>query len=172
MPGITYLLNPVPGIQIGGKLLVSGPNIMQGYYASEQPGVIVPPRNGWYDTGDIVSIDGAGYITICGRVKRFAKIGGEMVSLTAVEAYINEVWAHHTHAVVQIPDPKKGEQLVLVTTYPDANRSDIVQHVLQHQIGKLNIPKTILTIHEMPVLPTGKTNYLELQAWVESTVIH
>lgn len=170
MPGITYLLNPVPGIQIGGKLLVSGPNIMQGYYSSEQPGVIVPPRNGWYDTGDIISIDGEGYITICGRVKRFAKIGGEMVSLTAVEAYIHQVWTHHTHAVVQIPDPKKGEQLVLVTTYPNANRADIVQYVLQHQIGKLNIPKTILIIHKMPVLPTGKTNYLELLTWVETMV--
>ncbi|MDH5553209.1 MAG: bifunctional 2-acylglycerophosphoethanolamine acyltransferase/acyl-ACP synthetase, partial [Nitrosomonas sp.] len=115
-------------------------------------------------------IDGAGYITICGRVKRFAKIGGEMVSLTAVEATIYHVWSHHTHAVVQIPDTKKGEQLVLVTTYPNAKRSDIVQYVLQHQIDKLNIPKTILTIHEMPVLPTGKTNYLELQDWVKSTV--
>lgn len=172
MPGITYLLSPVPGIQMGGKLIVSGPNIMQGYYSSEQPGVIVPPRNGWYDTGDIVSIDGAGYITIRGRVKRFAKIGGEMVSLTAVEAYVYQVWSHHTHAVVQIPDPKKGEQLVLVTTYPNANRSDIVQYVLQHQIGKLNIPKTILIIHKMPVLPTGKTNYLELQSWVETMVQH
>ncbi len=172
MPGITYLLNPVPGIKMGGQLLVSGPNIMQGYYSVEQPGVIIPPRNGWYDTGDIVSIDGAGYITIRGRIKRFAKIAGEMVSLTAVETTIYEVWAHHTHAVVQIPDPKKGEQLVLVTTYPDANRTDIVKYVLQHQISKLNIPKTILTIHEMPVLPTGKTNYLELQEWVESMIQH
>ena len=157
---------------MGGKLLVSGPNIMQGYYSSEQPGVIVPPRNGRYDTGDIVSIDGTGYITIRGRVKRFAKIGGEMVSLTAVEATIYQVWAHHTHAVVQVPNPKKGEQLVLVTTYPNANRADIVQYVLQHQIGKLNIPKTILIIHKMPVLPTGKINYLELQLWVDSMVQH
>ena len=172
MPGITYLLNPAPGIQIGGKLLVSGPNIMQGYYSSEQPGVIVPPRNGWYDTGDIISIDMEGYVSICGRVKRFAKIGGEMVSLTAVEAYINQVWSHHTHAVVQIPDTKKGERLILVTTYPDANRADIVQYALQHQIGKLNIPKTILTIHEMPISPAGKINYLELQTWVETTVRH
>ncbi len=170
MPGITYLLNPVPGIKIGGKLLVSGPNIMQGYYLPEQPGMIVPPRNGWYDTGDIVSIDGTGYITIRGRIKRFAKIAGEMISLTAVETFINNVWAHHTHAVVQIPDPKKGEQLVLVTTYSNASRADIVQYVKQHQIGELNIPKTILIIHTMPVLPTGKTNYLELQAWVESTI--
>lgn len=170
MPGISYQLHPIPGIKNGGKLLVSGPNIMRGYYLPGRPGEIVPPENGWYDTGDIVSFDEAGYITISGRVKRFAKIGGEMVSLTAVEETIGKLWPHHAHAVVQIPDPKKGEQLVLVTTNPDADRNAIIRYMQQHQIGELSIPKTILIIDKIPRLATGKTNYIEVLEWVESTV--
>lgn len=172
VPGISYRLDPVEGIENGGKLLVSGPNIMQGYYLSDQPGKIVPPKNGWYDTGDIVSIDETGYLTISGRVKRFAKIGGEMVSLTAVEQIIKNLWPQHTHAVVQIPDSKKGEQLVLITTYPEASRNDVVQYVQQHQLGELNIPRNILITDKIPLLATGKTNYMELLEWVKSTMPH
>ncbi len=170
MPGIAYQLEPVPGIEEGGKLLVSGPNIMQGYYQSDKPGTIIPPVNGWYDTGDIVTIDDSGYITIKGRAKRFAKIGGEMISLTAVENYICKLWPQYIHAVVSVPDPRKSEQLILVTTNPAANRSDLLQYVQQHEIGELSLPKTIMIADKIPVLATGKTNYVALLDWVQSTI--
>lgn len=100
MPGIHYKLESVSGIEYGGRLLVSGPNIMKGYYLAETPGEIVPPADGWYDTGDIVEIDVEGYLFIKGRAKRFAKIGGEMVSLTAVEESINWLWSEYRHATI------------------------------------------------------------------------
>jgi acyl-[acyl-carrier-protein]-phospholipid O-acyltransferase / long-chain-fatty-acid--[acyl-carrier-protein] ligase len=169
MPGISHRLQPVPGIEEGGRLLVSGPNIMTGYYLSDKPGEIQPPVEGWYDTGDIVTIDDTGYITIKGRVKRFAKIGGEMVSLSAAEDYIGKLWPQYMHAVVQIPDPKKGEQLVLVTTNPTATRNDLIGYAKENGISELSIPRTILTVDDIPVLGTGKTNYVALLEWVEST---
>lgn len=170
MPGISYQLQPIPGIENGGKLLVSGPNIMKGYYLSENPGVITPPGNGWYDTGDIVAMDDFGFITIKGRVKRFAKIGGEMVSLMATEEYISELWPQYIHAVVQIPDPKKGEQLVLVTTNPQANRNDLLNYLQQHTVSEINLPRTILVTDKIPVLGTGKTDYVALLDWVKATL--
>lgn len=168
LPGISHQLHPVPGIDEGGKLLVSGPNIMMGYYLATKPTEIQPPKDGWYDTGDIIAIDDMGYLTIKGRVKRFAKIGGEMVSLTAVEEYIGKLWPDHLHATIQIPDPKKGEQIVLVTTYPDANREKLVAYVIENKIGELSIPKTILITEHIPLLATGKTDYLVLLDWVNS----
>ena len=169
MPGISHQLQPVPGIEEGGRLFVSGPNIMKGYYLPDAPGKIQTLIDGWYDTGDIVAIDDIGYITIKGRAKRFAKIGGEMVSLSAVEDYISKLWPQYTHAVVQIPDTKKGEQLVLVTTNPTASRNDLISCTKEISISELSIPKTILITDNIPVLGTGKTNYVALLEWVNAT---
>lgn len=159
LPGIKYRIKPVPGIDEGGVLVVSGPNVMRGYLLAEHPGVLLPPEEGWYETGDIVSIDDAGFVTIKGRVKRFAKIGGEMVSLTMVEQQINLLWPDYHHAVVNVPDAKKGEKIVLVTTYPYAAREEIVAHAKATRMGEIAIPKRILIIKEMPLLGTGKTDY-------------
>ena len=98
-----------------------GPNVMAGYLLADQPGVVVPPEGGWHDTGDIVTIDD-GYVTIRGRAKRFAKLGGEMVSLAAVESLACGLWSDAQHVVLSLPDPRKGEQLVLVTDKPDAEQ--------------------------------------------------
>jgi acyl-[acyl-carrier-protein]-phospholipid O-acyltransferase/long-chain-fatty-acid--[acyl-carrier-protein] ligase len=165
VPGIHYQLEKIPGIENGSKLLVSGPNIMKGYYLIDSPGQVMPPVNGWYDTGDIIEMDEEGYLFIKGRAKRFAKIGGEMVSLTAVEEYVNKLWPAYTHAVVQTPDAKKGEQLVLITTHPSAHRNELLSYAQQQGIGELNIPKTILIIDEIPLLGTGKTDYATLRDW-------
>ena len=164
MPGIEYDLEPVPGISEGGRLVVSGPNIMLGYLRAENPGVLEPPVDGRYDTGDIVSVDAEGFVTILGRVKRFAKIAGEMVSLTAVEGYANAVWAGHMHAVVSVPDARKGEQLVLVTDKPDADRDDLLSYAKDQGIAELMVPKAIHVVGEIPVLGTGKVDYVGIKA--------
>src|SRR6201990_1140640 len=115
MPGDEARLEPVPGVDEGGRLFVRGPNVMLGYLKTDNPGVIQPPPEGWHDTGDIVVIDPQGYVTIKGRAKRFAKIGGEMVSLAAVETLAGQLWPDALSAVASTPDPRKGERLVLIT---------------------------------------------------------
>ncbi|HMQ10405.1 MAG TPA: AMP-binding protein [Oligoflexia bacterium] len=163
MPGIKYRLEPVPGIEQGGKLIVKGPNIMKGYLLADKPGVIQPPKNDEYDTGDIVSLDEEGFLSIEGRAKRFAKIAGEMVSLTAVEMYIAELWPKHHHAIVAIPDAKKGEALLLVTENKKAKKEDIRAHAKAKGMTELYVPKTIMHMDKLPLLATGKTDYVQLQ---------
>src|SRR5690606_32357350 len=125
LPGIQARLDPVAGIEQGGRLIVKGPNIMLGYLKTEIPGVLQPPPQGEYDTGDIVAIDGTGFVTIQGRVKRFAKVAGEMVSLGAVEELAGQIWPGHTHVAVSIPDVRKGEQIVLLTEKEGATRDKL-----------------------------------------------
>lgn len=164
LPGITPKLERIEGIdEKAGKLIISGPNIMKGYLKSDMPGVLQPPEDGWYDTGDIVAIDEAGYITIQGRMKRFAKIGGEMVSLTAVEAAMQKLWPETHHAVVSVKDDKKGEKLILFTTQPEPKGEDIMRHFRELGINELSIPKQIQPVADIPLLGTGKTDYVTLQ---------
>lgn len=166
LPGISYQIKPIAGIEKGGELLVSGPNIMKGYLLANHPGVLKPPVGGWYETGDIVSIDEAGFVTILGRIKRFAKIGGEMVSLTMVEAEVAKLWPEYQHAVVSLPDERKGEQLVLVTTNPTATREELVAFAKANHIGEIMMPKKIVIIKTMPLLGTGKVDYNKVKEWL------
>ncbi|MBI1424482.1 MAG: AMP-binding protein [Gammaproteobacteria bacterium] len=159
LPGMQIRREPIAGVASGGRLLVKGPNIMLGYLLHDQPGVIRPVDSGWYDTGDIVSFDDEGYLTIAGRAKRFAKIGGEMVSLSAVEEMVAQVWPNQDHAVVTIPDTVKGEQLVLVTAQPDAHRGELLDYARGEGIAELMIPKKILCVKTLPLLGSGKTDY-------------
>ncbi|MFC1659364.1 AMP-binding protein [Pseudomonadota bacterium] len=163
LPSIDYILENVPGIEDGGRLFVSGANIMKGYLFSDNPGVIIPPKDGKHDTGDIVSFDEDGYIIIKGRAKRFAKIAGEMISLTAVEAYLFDLWPESYHAVISIPDDKKGELLVLITDYQDASREEISAYIKLQGIGTLFLPRIIRIVDEIPLLGTGKTDYTAVQ---------
>lgn len=163
MPGIHSKLEPVPGIETGGKLIVSGPNVMLGYLLSDNPGKILLTENDTYDTGDIVEFDEDGYITIKGRAKRFAKIAGEMVSLTAVESYLSDLWPDNHHAIISIPDEKKGEQLILVTDMKTATREAIIAYVKEHGITELSIPKQIKIVDKVPLLGTGKTDYVKVK---------
>ncbi len=156
-------LEPVPGITEGGRLFVKGPNIMMGYLRADTPGVIEPPPAGWYDTGDIVKIDELGFLTILGRAKRFAKIAGEMISLTSVEAKLQLAFPDLSHAVVAIPDPKKGEQLVMFTTLPKPDRKKIADALKAQGASDLMVPKLIEQLHEMPLLGSGKTDHTSLQ---------
>jgi acyl-[acyl-carrier-protein]-phospholipid O-acyltransferase/long-chain-fatty-acid--[acyl-carrier-protein] ligase len=163
LPGIQHKLEPVPGIEEGGKLVVTGPNVMMGYLRVENPGVLEKPEDGWYDTGDIVDIDDDGFIAIKGRAKRFAKVAGEMVSLTAVEAAAAALWPDTAHAVVAVSDAKKGEQLVLFTTNQDAATSALGDYLKAEGMSALMLPKQIKVLDEIPVLGTGKTDYVTAQ---------
>ncbi len=158
LPGIEARLDPVEGITEGGRLYVRGPNVMAGYVLADNPGVVVPPRDGWHDTGDIVTIDD-GYVTIRGRAKRFAKIGGEMISLAAVEALASTLWPENTHVCVSIPDPRKGESLVLVTDKPEADKAALAAFARDQGIAELWVPKALLVTPMIPILGSGKVDY-------------
>jgi acyl-[acyl-carrier-protein]-phospholipid O-acyltransferase/long-chain-fatty-acid--[acyl-carrier-protein] ligase len=167
LPGIEYRLEEVPGITGGGRLYLRGPNVMEGYISPDDPDALDPLKDGWHDTGDIVDIDEEGYVTILGRVKRFAKIGGEMVSLTAVEGLASAVWPDSRHAVVSVPDSRKGEKLVLVTEQKDASSARLSEWARDHGAPELAVPKKII-VGEVPVLGTGKTDYVAIQKMVEA----
>jgi acyl-[acyl-carrier-protein]-phospholipid O-acyltransferase/long-chain-fatty-acid--[acyl-carrier-protein] ligase len=159
LPGIEHRLEPVPGIAAGGRLHVRGPNVMLGYYYSNEPGVLQPLLDNWYDTGDIVSIADAGFVSIQGRAKRFAKIGGEMVSLAAAEALVFSLWPDDQHAVVFVPDPRKGERLILATTRPAADMNALLVHARGRGVPEIMVPRALLPVASMPVLSTGKIDY-------------
>ena len=159
LPAIEYKIEPIAGLSEGGRLLVRGPNVMAGYIMHDAPGVIRPLPDGWHDTGDIVEVDEAGRVRIKGRAKRFAKLGGEMVSLSAVEAYVSEVWPDENHAVVAVPDKRKGETLVLVTEKDDPDLNEVRAWAKEHGVSELMLPKKAVVVEEMPVLGTGKLNY-------------
>ena len=161
LPGISYQLDPVPGVPSGGKLSVSGPNIMLGYFLPENPGVLVPPENGWYDTGDIVEITDEGFVKILGRAKRFAKIGGEMVSLTAVEELASSTWPDFACAAISIAHPQRGEEIILFTEKPNPQRKEILEKARENGISEICVPKSIVETR-IPTLGTGKPDYLTL----------
>ena len=166
LPGIEARLEPVPGIDEGGRLWVRGPNVMLGYLRAEAPGVLEPPPDGWYDTGDIVAIDEAGFVTIKGRAKRFAKIGGEMVSLAAAEALANAVWKDATHAVISVPDARKGERLLLVTTQRDAEARALLAAARERGVAEIQVPRDVMVMDKIPLLGTGKVDYPAVQRLV------
>ena len=163
LPTVESRLEPVDGLDAGGRLYVRGPNVMKGYLFAGEPGKIQEPgQDGWYDTGDIVSIDKDGYVSIRGRMKRFAKIGGEMISLTVVENCASAVWPDNMHAAAIIPDPKKGEQIVLVTDRKEPERALLLRWAQSHGVPEIAVPKKIVSVDEIPVLGTGKTDFVSV----------
>jgi acyl-[acyl-carrier-protein]-phospholipid O-acyltransferase / long-chain-fatty-acid--[acyl-carrier-protein] ligase len=164
LPGIASRLVPVAGIAEGARLVIAGPNVMLGYLHAAKPGELDKPPAGWYDTGDIISRDAQGFITIQGRAKRFAKIAGEMVSLALVEELAAQTWPEARHAVVALPDPRRGEQLVLATDRPDAARDALLAAARANGHGELFVPKSVLVVEKVPLLATGKVDYPAVQA--------
>ena len=163
LPGIAWRTEPVPGIDRGGRLWVRGANIMLGYYLSDQPGVLQPPDEGWYDTGDVVEVDADGFVKILGRAKRFAKIAGEMVSLTAVEELASAVWPKALHAAVSRSHAQKGEEIILVTEQPEAGRAELLAAARERGIPELCVPRLVVPRKRIPVLGSGKPDYVTLE---------
>jgi acyl-[acyl-carrier-protein]-phospholipid O-acyltransferase/long-chain-fatty-acid--[acyl-carrier-protein] ligase len=140
---------------------------MLGYLKAARPGEIQPPQDGWYDTGDLVDVDDEGYVTILGRAKRFAKIAGEMVSLSAIETLAAEIWPEAQHAVLAVADARRGEQLLLVTTEPLADRAALQARAKAKGVPELWLPRSILAVDKMPLLGTGKIDYPAVTRLVE-----
>lgn len=163
LPGINYKLEDVPGVTEGGRLYVQGENIMQGYIKADAPGVLQPPHEKWYDTGDIVKVDDEGFVTILGRAKRFAKIAGEMVSLTAVETVLEQLYPGALQGIVTKPDEMKGEQLVLITDKEDAKMPEIRSYFKEKGLSELWVPKQIIYMPNPPVMGTGKFDYMSAE---------
>jgi acyl-[acyl-carrier-protein]-phospholipid O-acyltransferase/long-chain-fatty-acid--[acyl-carrier-protein] ligase len=167
LPGIEHRLQPVPGVDTGGELWVRGPNVMLGYLRDSAPGVLERLTDGWYDTGDIVTLDDAGFVSIVGRVKRFAKIAGEMVSMTAAEALVAAAWPDASHAVISVPDARKGESLLLVTTRNNPDTHDLLSAARQRGVPEIMVPRATLAVRAIPLLATGKVDYPAVARLVE-----
>lgn len=159
LPGMEARLEPVEGVSVGERLLVRGPNVMLGYLDPERAGHVVPRGADWFDTGDLATRDEDGFITITGRVKRFAKVGAEMVSLNAVEEHAAAIWPDANHAVVALARADGGEAIVLLTDQRGAERSVFARWASAHDVSRLEIPDRILVLRRLPLLPTGKPNY-------------
>ena len=171
LPGIQYQLVPVPGIAAGGMLHVKGPNLMSGYLRFENPGVLQPPASpagdGWYETGDVVEVSDEGFVKIVGRVKRFAKVAGEMVSLEAVEKLAASASPTAAHAASTQPDPARGETILLFSTDPALNREQLQAAARSSGWPEIAVPRRIITVDALPLLGTGKIDYVTLKQWAE-----
>ena len=165
LPGLHVALDPVEGVERGGRLRVKGPNVMAGYYLVSNPGRLQALADGWHDTGDIVEIDSDGFVTIKGRAKRFAKIAGEMVSLGQIESLISELFPLAQSAVMTVPDPRKGERLVLFTTQRDVDGRALSRALRDRGLSELAVPRQIVESTALPMLATGKLDYGTLTGW-------
>jgi acyl-[acyl-carrier-protein]-phospholipid O-acyltransferase/long-chain-fatty-acid--[acyl-carrier-protein] ligase len=135
---------------------------MLGYYMPENPGVLVPLKDGWYHTGDVVEIDEIGFVYIRDRIKRFAKVGGEMVSLGAVEKFIQdlEILDGFDYSVTTVADEAKGERIVLLYQNMDKTPADLLSELRASGMPPLMIPSFAFQVENMPKLGTGKTDYM------------
>lgn len=172
LPGIEYQLEAVPGISDGGLLHVRGPNVMSGYLRFDKPGELEPPESSagkeWYSTGDIVSFDEDGFLKIIGRVKRFAKVAGEMVSLEVVEKMAVTASPNLAHAASTQTDPQRGETIVLFSTDAVLTRENLQTVARGAGWPELAVPRKIKFVDTLPMLGTGKIDYVTLKTMAEA----
>lgn len=168
VPGLETRLEPVEGIEAGGKLWVRGPNVMAGYLKVERPGELQAPPAGWYDSGDVVRIDPEGFVFIQGRMKRFAKLAGEMVSLEVAEKLAAVASPGAQHAVATRPDAAKGEMLVLFTTAAGLSAGQLREAARSAGVSELAVSRDIRHVPQLPLLGTGKIDYVTLAGWARA----
>lgn len=161
LPKIEYKLQKLKGIEVGGKLLIKSDTVMLGYMKADKPNVLLPSEE-WYDTGDIVDVDVDGFVSILGREKRFAKIAGEMISLSAVEQLVDELYPDVKNGVISVDDERKGEKLILISSSENISIKDLQKYFRKKGISELWIPKEIIYMKNPPLLGSGKFNYVEV----------
>jgi acyl-[acyl-carrier-protein]-phospholipid O-acyltransferase/long-chain-fatty-acid--[acyl-carrier-protein] ligase len=166
LPAIAYRFEPVDGVAEGGRLWVRGPNIMRGYLNPE-PNAKFQAQGGWYDTGDIARVDEDGFLFILGRLKRFAKVSGEMVSLTAAEEALAGAFPQYgvrfQVAVLSRPDAQRGEALIAVSNETKLNLDEVRAAIRAAGLSNLYVPREVKYLRDIPKLGTGKVNHRELQ---------
>jgi acyl-[acyl-carrier-protein]-phospholipid O-acyltransferase/long-chain-fatty-acid--[acyl-carrier-protein] ligase len=166
LPGMEAKLEPVAGIEDAGLLHVRGPNLMLGYLRESAPGRIEPPSSafgdGWYPTGDVVSMDADGFLTIRGRMKRFAKVAGEMVSLETAEAIAVAASPNAQHAAVAVEEPGRGEVIVLYTEDAALKREALKQAARELGLPELALARRVVHLKPLPLLGNGKKDYVTL----------
>ncbi len=171
LPGIEHWIEPLPGIERGGCLHVRGDNVMLGYLRRTRPGVLEPPAStageGWYNTGDVVEIDPDGFLFIIARLKRFAKVAGEMVSLETAERIAAAASPKLLSAATAIAQPGRGESIVLFTQDPNLRREHLLAAARELGLPELAVPRRIHHIHQLPRLGSGKVNYVRLKTMAE-----
>lgn len=172
LPQVKHKLEPVAGIEKGGLLYVNAPNVMTGYMKHDKPGVIQPVTSemgdGWYNTGDIVAVDDEGFVSIQGRVKRFAKVAGEMISLEYAEKMASSASGKHMHASLSTPDKNKGEAVILLTTDKELTKQQMIKSAQELGYPELSVPAKIIVVDAVPLLGTGKTDYVGVKQLYES----
>lgn len=151
----------------GGILCFCGENIFAGYWNDQEKTSAVLDAAGWFKTGDLGRVDEDGFLWIEGRVSRFSKIGGEMVPHQKVEEAINKVLGFCPDEDLQLvvaarENIQKGEEIVVVTT-SDFNLQGLKKALREHGLPNLWMPQKIILIKEIPLLPTGKVNWKEIQ---------
>ena len=170
LSGIECRLEPVEGLDRGGRLLVRGPNVMRGYLFAGDPGKLHPPQDGWHDTGDIVEFDDEGRLVIIGRARRFAKVGGEMVPLGKIEELMAECWPEHRHAVVSRVHESRGETILALTEAEGADIKDLRAFLADRGLPTLWHPRSLKRVDELPLLTTGKMDYRAIAEQVLAVV--
>jgi acyl-[acyl-carrier-protein]-phospholipid O-acyltransferase/long-chain-fatty-acid--[acyl-carrier-protein] ligase len=167
LPGVEWRLEPVPGVPEGGRLFLRGPQMMRGYLNADANAKFLE-LNGWYDTGDIVFVDEEGFVFIRGRVKRFAKVSGEMVSLTAVEEAITAAFGNiipkRDYAITTRVDESKGEALILITTHPTLTLQEVWEALTTKGLAPIMHPRELRCVASIPLLGTGKVDYRTLDS--------
>ena len=165
MPGMEHRLAPIEGVDGGGVLHVKGANVMLGYLKHDQPGVIQPPQSqfgpGWYETGDVVPIED-GFVRLQARLKRFAKVAGEMVSLELVERVAAVAQPNGVHAATSYKDSRRGEVIVLYTQDKNLRRDSMQAAAREMGAPELAVPRRVIQIDRIPILGNGKKDYVTL----------
>ena len=144
---------------------------MTGYWLPGSRRALTPPADGWHDTGDVAEFDADGFLTLRGRAKRFAKIGGEMVSLAQIEQRVSDIWPEHRHVVCAVAHPTRGQQLVLITERPGPDLNELREALSAHGIAELARPRQLVPVGTLPILGSGKPDLRQAQALAES-VLH
>jgi len=168
VPGIESHIEPIEGIDNGGLLHVNGPNRMLGYLLHDRPGELQPPSStrgaGWYNTGDVAQIDEDGFVRLVARMKRFAKVAGEMVSLEVVEQIAIAASPSKPHAATSVVNARRGETIVLFTEDRELRRDQLIAAARQAGLPDVAVPRVVTPVDKLPRLGSGKFDYVAIKA--------